>query len=366
MKRVRNWSAFLGDAPTIAKAPENQLAKLGWQNAFAQHVDMDELAEFPPVRVFGVHRNRLEIRGEGIQQLIIPPNGQDLSISERATVGDWLLLDRARERPKRVLPRKSLFKRRAPGTGREVQLIAANIDTLFIVSSCNQDFNIARLERYMALAREADVEPVVVLTKVDLSDDAEHYRTQAESGTCTAIVLLLDARDAGVGDALAPWCQAGRTVAFVGSSGVGKSTLVNALSGEERATTQAIREDDSKGRHKTTHRQLHLMPNGALVLDTPGMRELQITDVASGLEVVFSDITSLASTCRFSNCQHETEPGCAVLKAIEEGEIGDDRLCRWRKLVAENRHNSASLVERKQKDRQFGKVIRAVKKANPK
>ncbi len=366
MKRIRNWSAFLGNSPTPVKIPESHLVKFGWQNAFAQYVDTDELTEFPPVRVFGVHRNRLEVKGEGIEQLILPSSGQNLPIGERATVGDWLLLDQVRKRPKHVLPRKSLLKRRAPGTGRDVQPIAANIDTLFIVTSCNQDFNIARLERYMALASEAEVEPVIVLTKKDLSDNTEHYRAQAEHVAGTAIVLLLDARDTNIDEVLAPWCQEGRTVAFVGSSGVGKSTLVNALSGEERAATQEIREDDAKGRHTTTHRQLHLMPNGVLVLDTPGMRELQMTDVANGLEDVFSDITSLAGACRFSDCQHETEPGCAVLKAVEEGEVGSDRLGRWRKLVAENRYNSASLAERRHKDRQFGKMVRAVKKIKPK
>lgn len=153
---------------------------------------------------------------------------------------------------------------------------------------------------------------------------------------------------------------------LVGSSGVGKSTLVNALSGEETAVTQAIREDDAKGRHTTSHRQLHVMPNGTLVLDTPGMRELQIADVASGLDDVFADITSFAGNCRFSDCQHDSEPGCAVLNAIAEGIIDEGRLQRWRKLVAENRFNSASLAQRRHKDRQFGKLIRSVKKSNPK
>jgi ribosome biogenesis GTPase len=261
-----------------------------------------------------------------------------------------------------VLERLSLLKRRAPGTDRQIQLIAANIDTVFVVSSCNQDFNIARLERYIALAFEAGIAPVIVLTKSDLATDPESYVGQAQAISKAVPVVTLDARGEEPGEKLTDWCKPGRTVAFLGSSGVGKSTLTNALSGTQDIATQTIREDDAKGRHTTTHRQLHAVPGGCLVLDTPGMRELQLTDAAAGINDLFSDLIKLASRCRFTDCRHETEPGCAVQAALEDGSLEAGRLARWRKLKAEEAFNSASLAERRSKDRAFGKMVRSVMK----
>ena len=288
-------------------------------------------------------------------QPLIPPRRD-------ATIGDWLLYDHARPGASRLLQRKSLFKRRNPGTGRQIQLIAANVDTAFIVSSCNHDFNIARLERYIALAFEAGVAPVIVLTKPDLCEHPEPYAAEAEAISSKVPVVVLDARGDEPQSKLADWMQHGQTLAFLGSSGVGKSTMVNALSGASTVATQAIREDDSKGRHTTTARQLHILPNGCVALDTPGMRELQLTDAEAGIADVFDDLTALAARCRFNDCQHESEPGCAVLKAVEDGEVAAGRLARWRKLAAEERFNSASLAQRKAKDKALGKTIRQILK----
>lgn len=330
------------------------LEKLGWHPSFAQQTSVDELARTPPVRVFEVHRNALHVIGETIDEAI-PPRPD-------ATVGDWLLLNRQNPQSSRLLQRRSLLKRRAPGTGRQIQFIAANIDTIFVVSSCNQDFNIARLERYVALAFEAEISPVIVLSKADLVSDTQNYIDRSRSISDLVPVVILDARDNEPREKLAEWCRPGRTVAFVGSSGVGKSTLTNALAGHRSIATQAIREDDAKGRHTTTRRQLHLIPSGCLVLDTPGMRELQMTDATSGIDDVFADLHALSTRCRFSDCRHDTEPGCAVLAAIEAGEIDKARLGRWRKLQAEDAFNSASLAERRSKDRAFGKMVRRIKK----
>jgi ribosome biogenesis GTPase len=258
-----------------------------------------------------------------------------------------------------VLERKSLIRRRAPGTGREVQLIAANIDTVFVVTSCNQDFNVARLERYVALAFEAGIDPVIVLTKADLADDTEPYVEEARKVSDRVPVVALDARGEEPAEALADWCKPGRTVAFLGSSGVGKSTLTNALLGAQAIATQAIREDDARGRHTTTRRELHATPGGCVVLDTPGMRELQLTDAAAGIADVFEDIEALTARCRFTDCHHETEPGCAILAAIEDDSLDPARLARWRKLQAEDAFNSATLAERREKDRAFGKLVRS-------
>lgn len=353
---TRDYSAFL---PPRFKTGGSQhlsspLETLGWQPHFAQQISVEELAETPPVRVVEVHRNGLHVLGDSIDETIPPlPD---------ATVGDWILLDRDHLRSSRVLERKSLIKRRAAGTGRQVQLIAANIDTVFIVSSCNQDFKIARLERYVALAFEADVTPVIVLTKADLVTDTQTYVEAASAISDRVAVVTLDARGDEPAEKLADWCRPGQTVAFVGSSGVGKSTLTNALSGNQSIDTQPIREDDAKGRHTTTRRQLHLVPGGCLVLDTPGMRELQLTDAAVGIDDVFADLHALAAQCRFNDCQHVSEPGCAVLAAIERGEIDAARLGRWRKLKAEEAFNSASIAERRTRDKAFGKMVRQVKK----
>lgn len=351
---VHDYSAFLPGGTPQRREP-TALERLGWGPAFASQIDVNALTATPPVRVVAVHRSGLQVAGDGIDEMI-PPGPE-------ATVGDWLLFDRARPRSSHLLERKSLIKRRAPGTGRDVQLIAANIDTVFVVTSCNQDFNVARLERYVALAFEAGIEPVILLTKADLTEDTAPYIEDASKVSDRVPAVALDARAEEPAEALADWCKPGRTVAFLGSSGVGKSTLTNALLGTHTIATQGIREDDARGRHTTTRRELHATPGDCLVLDTPGMRELQLTDAAAGIADVFEDIEALTGRCRFTDCQHETEPGCAVLAAVDEGSLDPARLARWHKLLAEDAFNSASLAERREKDRAFGKLVRSAVKA---
>lgn len=353
---IRDYSSFLPLANVQGgpKSTVSTLTALGWQVWFSQQVSVDELESTPPVRIIDVQRSGLRVKGDGIDDVILP--------RQDATVGDWLLYDRAQPKESRLLKRKSLIKRRAAGTGRQVQLIAANVDTVFIVTSCNQDFNVARLERYVALAFEAEVVPVIVLTKIDLCDDSGSYIKAARTVSDRVPVVAVDARGTQPKTALAEWCRSGQTVAFLGSSGVGKSTLTNALSGSGSVETQPIREDDAKGRHTTTSRHLYVLPNGCAVLDTPGMRELQLADAASGVGDVFSDLRKLSGQCKFSDCQHQTEPGCAIKEAIDAGEIDHQRLLRWQKLVAEEKFNSASLAERRSKDRSFGKMVRMIQK----
>lgn len=347
---TRDYSQFFGETPNKPRAL-TVLETLGWQPFFAQQTDIDALADTPPVRVTEVHRSGLRVRGDGIDG-VIPP-------SVPGTVGDWFLFNPTLPQDSVLLDRKSLMKRRAPGEERAEQLIAANIDTSFIVSSCNRDFNVARLERYIALAFEAEIDPVIVLTKVDLTDDADTYRAQAERISDRVPVVMLNAKGDEPVQLLAPWCKPSNTVAFLGSSGVGKSTLTNALLGSADILTQAAREDDARGRHTTTSRQLHTAPNGTLVLDTPGMRELQMTDVAAGIGELFNDLEELSQNCKFRDCAHETEPGCAVLAARDAGDIGEDRIARWKKLVTEDAHNSATIAQRRSKDKAFGKMVKA-------
>jgi len=352
---TRDLSAFQHPAGKDHTTQQvSRLTSLGWQAFFAQQISIDELAQTPPVRVTEVHRSGLRVLGENID-MMVPPRAD-------ATVGDWLLLNRELPSASRLLERKSLIKRRAAGHDRSVQLIAANIDTAFIVTSCNLDFNVARLERYVALAFDAGVTPVILLTKPDLCDDTAPYVADAEAISADVAVLTLNAKSDEPVTKLAPWCKPGQTIAFLGSSGVGKSTLTNALSVNEVAATQEIREDDAKGRHTTSHRQLHILPNGCAVLDTPGVRELQLTDAEEGVAEVFSDLDELSLECRFNDCKHTSEPGCAVLAALERGEIDEARLARWRKLVAEDQHNTASLAQRRSKDKAFGKMVKQAKK----
>lgn len=336
------------------------LAGLGWGAYFQTQVEISEIGTCEPVRVLAVHRGRLDCAGaSGHRQVAI----HGVLHRQPATVGDWLLCDRETGRPERILERKSLFQRRAAGSGSERQLIAANVDTVFVVSSCNQDFNLARLERYLALARDAAVTPVVVLTKADLCDDPAAYRRRATRLAPGLVVETVDGRAAGALLGLEAWCGPGQTVALLGSSGVGKSTLVNSLTGATEIRTEATRVHDDRGKHTTTGRSLHPLVAGGWLVDTPGMRELQLVDVDQGIREVFEDIVDLVRQCRFSDCRHETEPGCAVQAALERGALDAARLARYRKLVAEDARNRETLAERQDRMRSFSRMVTAVKKA---
>lgn len=334
-----------------------QLINLGFDTFFQQQliaIGRDELA---PVRVMNVERSGLHLAGEDIDQ------HYELSKRDQAwgpAVGDWALLDTRTNRLESFLERKSCFKRRAPGSGRSEQLIAANVDTLFVVSSCNRDFNEARIERYLSIGREARVMVAIILTKADLTDTPEVYTGKAARLKAGIQVEAVNALRKSTLSCLDPWLGNGQTVALLGSSGVGKSTLVNTLLGNEAIQTRGIREDDARGRHTTTSRSMHRLPGGAWLLDTPGMRELQLTGVRSGLDDVFEEISQLAGFCRFTDCQHENEPGCAVQKAILSGDIDQPRLQRWRKLVREDAKNNASIAQRRAQDKAQGRLYKSI------
>lgn len=329
---------------------------LGWKRSFEQQLLETEMQACIVARV-GAHFGSQVLLLTTTEELTLPTSL--IESCGEVTVGDWLLLDAISHRGVRRLERESLIARKAAGAQAKSQLIAANINTLFIVSSCNHDFNLSRLERYLALASEAQVDPVVVLTKSDLSDDSELLRQQAARLKSGLIVELIDARDTQQASVVSNWCGMSQTVAIVGSSGVGKSTLAMSL-GVEALQTQEIREDDSKGRHTTTARSIHRLNSGGLLIDTPGMRELQLADCEDGVAKVFDEIIELAQLCRFRNCGHNGDPGCAVQEAIERGELSPRRLKNYLKLQSEQARNSQSLHERRQESRKLGQFYKSV------
>lgn len=339
--------------------PSFSLPELGWSHFFQQQLSLEEWEATIPVRVLATNRNRIEVAGEqGQQQLIVPGSWFLREAENLPTVGDWLLLDSATGQPLQLLERKSLFRRKAAGNEAKLQLMAANVDTLFIITSCNRDFNLSRLERYLALALDAQVEPVLVLTKVDLVADSLEYQRQAMSLNPDMAVEAVNALDPESVRPLLAWCGYGQTVAMAGSSGVGKSTLLNSLCGTSAQTTGTIREEDARGRHTTTARSVHFLPEGGLLIDSPGIRELQLSDCEAGVSSLFADIETLAQSCRYKDCRHLSEAGCAVKAAVNWGDLSLRRLTNYQKLMAEQERNSETLAEKRRRERDFGKLCR--------
>ncbi len=292
-----------------------------------------------PARVTAVHKDRLAVvseYGEGYAR--VKGSAYYDGKESYPTAGDFVELEyieNGDSRILRTLPRRTYFARRSPDPTKGEQAVAANFDYVLILQSFNQDFSPNRLERYMTLAWESGAVPVVVLTKLDLVKNPWDLILKAELAAPGAAVHAVSAKTGEGLQALAPYLQPGKTLVFLGSSGVGKSSLVNALAGKEVMATGAIRENDGKGRHTTTHRQLIYMPGGYMIIDTPGMRELGMWDVSEGLEEAFPEIEPLLGRCRFRDCAHSSEPGCVVRAAIEAGELEEGRWLRYIQLKRE-------------------------------
>lgn len=331
------------------------LKTLGWSPHFSRQVDFDETADPPerPVRISAVHRSRLDgLSAKGAESL------SPTAAAGMYAVGDWVIATGAAA--SEPLERTTEITRRAAGEDSKPQLIAANVDTLGIVSSCNADFNVARLERYLAMCAASGCLPLVILTKADQCDDPQSYVKQAEKLSPMLSAIAVNATDDEDVERLNPWCSNGQTLALVGSSGVGKTTIQNRLT-DVIDTTQDIRADDAKGRHTTTNRNLRPTFAGGWLIDTPGMRELRLVDAEEGVDEVFSDITELSAMCKFNDCAHITEPGCAIRTAIEAGDLDADRLERWRKLEKENRFNTATVGENRGHLKRLQKMYNAGK-----
>ena len=335
---------------------EQKLQTIGWKPFYHQQLSADRPQKVVICRVSSHFGSQVLLLGEA-GEFRVP-----VQLAESAgeiAVGDWLVLDAENNRALQRLERQTVLFRKASGEEVRSQVIATNLDTIFIVSSCNEDFNLSRIERYLALAMQTGATPVVVLTKADLCDDPATLRQQAEQLHAGLLVELLDARQTAQAEVLRTWCGPGQTVALVGSSGVGKSTLANAL-GAGSLTTGEVREKDAKGRHTTTSRSLHLLPSGGVLVDNPGVRELQLPACEDGLTDLFEDIVSIAANCRFSNCRHEADAGCAVVAAIQSGSLDRRRYASFRKLNAEQAHNSRSLAERHERDRRMGRMYKTI------
>jgi ribosome biogenesis GTPase len=314
------------------------------------------MADATAARVVAVHKETSIVRGPYGRDRSAIVSGrfrfEALAPSDYPAVGDWVTLapDGATSPDDpavitAVLPRRSAFvrsaadaSRRSAGSLVDEQVLAANVDVAFLVAGLDNDFNPRRLERYLAVAWSSGVRPVVVLNKADIADDLDRHLLEVEAIAPAVPIVVLSALTGDGLAALSPYLLPGVTAVVLGSSGVGKSTLLNALLGEQRQATAAVRADDSRGRHTTTHRELFELPGGAMLIDTPGIRALEIAGAVDGVATAFDDIAELAATCRFSDCRHQGEPGCAVAAALDDGRLSHDRLASHRKLERELAH----------------------------
>jgi ribosome biogenesis GTPase len=333
-------------------ATTTPLADLGWDPGWSAAFLPFEAAGWQPARVVATHRDAWVLATlDGDRDAVVSGRlrHRALGPADLPAVGDWVVVgggsnDDGPAVIRDILPRRTVFRRGAEeGHAIDDQVLAANVDVAFVVAGLDGDFNLRRIERYLAVAWSGGATPVVVLNKTDVAADLDALQTATESVAPGTVIHAISARTGdGVADLALRHLGPGRTAVVLGSSGVGKSTLVNVLLGREHLLTRAVREDDSRGRHTTTHRELVRLPGGALLIDTPGIRSLGVAGAAEGLDPAFSDIADIAADCRFTDCRHEREPGCAVTAALADGRLTHDRLMSHRKLEKEAAHVARS------------------------
>lgn len=355
------------------------LQDLGWNDHFATLFQPYLESGYKIGRISTEHKNRFQVFTE-IGEIWATVSGKmrysTLERNDFPAVGDWVVLDYLDELTgyldsqvaiiQAVLPRNSKFSRKSAGKTSEEQIIATNIDTVFLVNALNLDFNIRRIERYLTLAWESGAMPVILLSKSDLCEDVQAKLLEVEACAPGVPIHPISCLTGDGIDELKHYVEAGQTVALLGSSGAGKSTLVNQLFGLEIQKTKEVREADNRGRHTTTSRELFVLPQGGLLIDTPGMRELQLYGTGDGLYDAFEDIYEYASQCRFSDCQHETEPGCAIHRALAEGSLVEDRYESFKKLQKEASYISrkANLQEHLEEKKKWKKINQELKEHN--
>lgn len=347
-----------------------QLSSLGWNSVFAEYFASYPQAGYTVGRVGLVHQHLYTLYTE-FGELAAEVTGKlryhATGMQDFPAVGDWVVIQaRVEEKTAtiyEILPRQSKFSRKIAGAKTEEQIIATNINTAFLMSGLDSDFNLRRIERYLILAWESGAKPVIVLNKADVCPDVEQCVLDVEAIAPLVPIVVLSALNQQGLETIQPYLQPGQTVTLIGSSGVGKSTLTNQLVGKPLQKVQSVRHSDSRGRHTTTHRELLILPNGALLIDTPGMRELQVWANDSGLQETFADIETLAQQCRFRDCQHHREPGCAVQQAIEDGILNIKRFRSYQKLQQElhylnRKQDQKAYLEEKAKWKQIHKALR--------
>lgn len=341
------------------------IKKYGFTEVFSNVVPQDNGLE--PARVLSQEKGFYRIvtdKGEKMAEISGKFRFQTTVSSEYPAVGDFVFVNWNESGDSAIieslLPRKSAFVRKAAGEPQKEQVVAANIDTVFLCMALNNDFNLRRLERYISIAWDSGAMPVVVLTKSDLCDDLVTKLSEISLVAIGVDALVTTSVEENGYKELLPFLSEGKTVAFIGSSGVGKSTLINRLLGQEYLKTNGLRNDD-KGRHTTTRRELFLLPSGGMVIDTPGMRELGMWDNDTGIERTFADIEELAAQCKFRNCTHTSEPGCAIRRALELGELQTDRWQSYQKLKAENDYmedKESYLIAKGKREKEISKLIK--------
>ncbi len=343
---------------------------LGWNSFFSKNLSSPLPVELTVGRVAVEHKDTYILYtefGEVSAQVTGKMRHRSTERADLPAVGDWVIVsirgEENRATIQEILPRKSKFSRKTAGGLTQEQIIATNVDTVFIVSGLDLDFNLRRIERYLLLVWDSGANPVIILNKADLCNEVEQRRDEVEAVALGVPIVVLSAIENQGLDALIPYLGIGQTVALIGSSGVGKSTLTNQLSGQVIQEVQSVRKGDHRGRHTTTKRELIILPNGGLLMDTPGMREIQLWMGSESLQETFADVKTLAQLCQFRNCQHEKEPGCAVQQALLDGTLDAQRFRNYKKLQQEldyisRKQDQKAYLAEKEKWKKIHKALR--------